>query len=204
MIKKKRGVIKKQGFFERFFAGYKDSWKFITSSKNHLLLILFVFLASALIGVLFPDLFGDQIRDYLIGIYEKVKDFGFWQLFLFIITNNVSSAFFSFALGLFLGIFPVIMSVINGYVLGFVAGKSVSVQGLSVLWRLLPHGIFELPAIFLSMSIGLRIGLCIFSSSGRRNFRSVFVQSFFVFLRFVIPLLIIAGIIESTLIILVK
>ena len=197
-VKEGSSVLKK------FFSGYRDSLSFLVDSKNYFLFVLFIFLFSAFVGVVYPQFFSNQIKDYLVNLYDQVKDLGFWHLFLFIINNNVSSAFFGFLLGLFFGIFPIFVSVVNGYVLGFVAGKSVSLSGLPILLRLLPHGIFELPAVFISAGLGLRIGFSFFTKNGRKNFWNVFVQSVLAFLRFVVPLLIIAGFIEAGLIILLK
>ncbi|MEK6919236.1 MAG: stage II sporulation protein M [Nanoarchaeota archaeon] len=195
---------KSSSFVKRFFVSYGRSWSFLVESKNYFLFILFLFFFSSFIGVVYPHFFSDQIQVYLTSLFDQVKDFGFWRLFLFIINNNVSSAFWSFFAGLAFGFFPIFVSVANGYVLGFVAGKTVSLAGPSVLLRLLPHGIFELPAIFISSSLGVRVGFSFFTHDGRKNFKHIFIQSVLVFLRFVIPLLIVAGLIEAGLIILTK
>lgn len=71
----------------------------------------------------------------------------------------MESSFLGVILGLVLGIFPIIFAIVNGYVLGFVASITVESEGLFVLWRLLPHGIFELPAIFISLGLGLKFGI---------------------------------------------
>jgi stage II sporulation protein M len=183
-----------------FFRGFSDSWSFVKHSKNFILSIVLIFLVSALVGVLFPEFLSDRIKEYLIGLFDRVKDYGFWQLFFFIFSNNLSSAFFSLVLGAAFGVFPLIVAVLNGYVLGFVAGKSASIAGPGILWRLLPHGIFELPAIFLSLGLGLRLGTALFYPDGRKNYYSLVKSCFLAFVRFVIPLLIIAALIESALI----
>jgi len=61
--------------------------------------------------------------------------------------------------GIFLGIFPLIIIIINGYVLGFVANQTAMVFGGGILWRLLPHGIFEIPAIMIAVGLGLKLGI---------------------------------------------
>jgi stage II sporulation protein M len=62
----------------------------------------------------------------------------------------------------FFAITPLVVLVVNGYVLGFVANKSVGSQGILVLWRLMPHGIFEIPAIIISIAVGIRLGMFLF------------------------------------------
>lgn len=179
---------------------YKDSWSFIKDSRNFIFFIIFLFLFSMLVGVLFPNFFEDEIRDYLTSLFDQVKDYGFLELFLFIVKNNLTTALSSVILGLVFGVMPVFSSVINGYVLGFVSGRSVDIAGLSILGRLIPHSIFELPAIFISAGIGLRLGLAVFSKDSRKNFSLLLKDSVIAFVLFIIPLLIIAGFIESLLI----
>jgi uncharacterized membrane protein SpoIIM required for sporulation len=74
---------------------------------------------------------------------------------------------------------------------------SVAENGIFVLWRLLPHGFFELFAVFISLGMGLKIGGFIFQKKKINFLRDNFLNSFKVFLFIIIPLLIIAAIIES-------
>tara|TARA_Y100000034_G_C6716675_1_gene316852 strand:- start:368 stop:697 length:330 start_codon:yes stop_codon:yes gene_type:complete len=105
------------------------------------------------------------------------------------------------ALGIFLGIFSFLILIVNGYVLGFVASKSVAVEGILVLWRLLPHGIFEIPAVMISAGLGLKLGAYLFVKHKKGDFKQWLLNSLRVFLFIVVPLLIIAAIIEGILII---
>ena len=89
---------------------------------------------------------------------------------------------------------------INGYVLGFVAYLVVNSDGILVLWRLFPHGIFELPAIFISLGLGLKVGTFIFQKKKFESLKKYSLNSLRVFLFIVLPLLIIASIIEGSLI----
>ena len=136
------------------------------------------------------------------------KTFGlnWWQMMVFILDNNLRSSFFSMLAGVFLGIFPVLAAFSNGYVLGFVAEMAVVSEAgfnLGVLWRLVPHGIFEFPAILLSLALGTKFGTFVFAERGKRKkefFRRL-EESLRVFLFIILPLLIIAAIIEGILIV---
>jgi len=88
---------------------------------------------------------------------------------------------------------------LNGYLLGFVAMLSAKSQGIFILWRILPHGIFELPAIFISLGIGLRLGTYAFQKK-KVSFKNWIFSSLRVFILIVLPLLIVAAIIEGALI----
>jgi stage II sporulation protein M len=136
-------------------------------------------------------------------IISETEGFGSIEMIIFLLRNNLQSAFIGMFFGIFLGIVPFINSVANGYVLGFVASEIVSIEGIFILWRILPHGIFELPALFLALGMGLKIGSFIFQKKKIYSLKYYLYNSSLVFLLFVIPLLIIAAIIEGTLIVFV-
>jgi stage II sporulation protein M len=73
-------------------------------------------------------------------------------------------------------------------------------EGILVLWRLLPHGIFELPALFLSAGLGLRLGTFIFRKNKLKSLKNYLFESLRVFLFIIFPFLLIAAIIEGILI----
>jgi len=102
--------------------------------------------------------------------------------------------------GIMLSIFPVLSALVNGYVLGFVASKVSAGSGFFVLWRLLPHGIFELPALFISLGLGLKLGTFVFQKKKLKTLREYLFETIRVFFFIIIPLLIIAAIIEGSLI----
>ena len=93
-----------------------------------------------------------------------------------------------------------IVAVINGYLLGFVASIAVNSNGIGSLWRILPYGIFELPAVFISLGLGLKFGTFLRQKNKGKYFKDYFWNCIRIFILIVIPLLIIAGIIEGTLI----
>jgi len=148
---------------------------------------------------LFPVFFEEQILDLIKDIIAQTEGLGGLELIRFIFVNNLKSSFFAMLLGIFFGIIPFMIILVNGYVLGFVANKTVSSEGFFVLWRLLPHGIFELPAVFISAAIGLKLGLFLFVSKDKswKEFKKWIVDAFRIFVFIVIPLLVVAAIIEG-------
>jgi len=124
------------------------------------------------------------------------------ELVSFIFFNNLQSSFLGMIFGFFLGIFSVITIVVNGYLLGFVSARVVQEGGVFVLWRLLPHGVFELPALFISMGLGLKLGMFVFYKKRFKTLKTFFWNSLRVFVFVIIPLLVIAAVIEGSLIVL--
>jgi uncharacterized membrane protein SpoIIM required for sporulation len=75
-----------------------------------------------------------------------------------IMTNNLSVALTTFAMGITAGIGTVYMIAFNGLLLG-VIGMACGLAGMSLqLWSFVaPHGVLELPAIVIAGSAGLRL-----------------------------------------------
>lgn len=181
---------------------YKKSWSYIRETRNFIYIFIAVFFFFTLLGFFLPapEPLAEQILKFIEELLEKTQGMSQGELISFIFLNNVQSSFFGMILGVLLGIFPIITIVVNGYILGFVASASVQTNGFFVLWRLLPHGIFELSAIFISLGMGLKLGTFIFQKNKGESFKEYFWNSLRVFLFVVIPLLIVAAVIEGSLI----
>lgn len=181
---------------------YKKSWRYIEETRNFIYFIVATFLVFALVGFFIPapESIANQIFKFIEELLEKTSGMSQTELISFILFNNLKSTFTGMIFGIFFGIFPMISAVANGYVIGFVGVFSVESQGASVLLKLLPHGIFELPAALISIGMGLKLGSFIFQKNIKKAFKEYFWNSLRVFLLVVIPLLIIAAIIEGSLI----
>jgi len=193
---KKRGVL---------VENYKRSWKFIKESKKFIFVIISIFLLFTLVGFFMPapNSISAWIADYIKNIVNETSGFSLIQMISFIFFNNLKSSLAGMILGVFLGIFSILVALFNGYILGFVLSESVKTNGIFILWKLIPHGIFELPAVFISLGLGLRMGAKVLFNRKKGELKKGFYNSLRVFLLVVIPLLIIAAIIEGLLIALV-
>lgn len=181
---------------------YKKSFDYIKESRNFIYSVIGIFFVFALIGFFVPasDILKEQIFKFIQELLEKTQGMSGLELAFFIFWNNIQSSFFGIVLGVFFGIFPIIASIANGYLLGFVSRQSVGIEGILVLWRLFPHGIFELPAIFISFGLGLKLWTFVFQKNKTKAFKEYFLNSLRVFLFVILLLLIIAAIIEGSLI----
>ncbi len=182
---------------------YKDSIRYLKETKNYIIIIVAIFLISAVIGLSFPYNF--RILDNLLkNIINETQGLNTFQLILFILQNNLQAAFYGLLLGIFFGIMPIMNALLNGVVLGYVFSIAKDEGGLLTIWRILPHGIFELPAIFISLGLGLKLGMVIFSKNKSKELKRRLFSSILVFFTIVLPLLIIAAIIEGLLIYFIK
>lgn len=136
---------------------FGESLSYIRESRKEIFFVIALFLFSAIIGYF--------ARDQLAFLNPFLRDLAGWTIGLdiphlvgFILQNNLKSAFISIVFGAFMGVMPLISTVSNGVVVGYVLGIASDAVGFTSWWRLAPHGIFELPAIFISFGIGLRLG----------------------------------------------
>ncbi len=181
---------------------YRKSWNYLAECKYFIFYVIVIFLLFVLIGyfVKAPDSLAEIIFKYLKDIELKTRGFSQIDWMGFIFLNNLISSFLVLILGFFFGIYSIIGAIANGYMVGFVAHFAVSQQGIGSLWKLFPHGIFELPTIFISLGMGLKLGTFLFQKNKLKSLRYFLVNSLWIFFLIVIPLLIVAAVIEGSLI----
>ena len=138
---------------------YKDSFDYIKESKKYILTIIIIFFASAIAGLIIPipEDIVMKLMEILKEIVAQIEGKTTTEIIAFIFLNNTQATLIGLFAGIFLGIVPIILAVTNGFLLGFVSLLSIQTASILSLWRILPHGIFELPAIFSSLGIGLRL-----------------------------------------------
>jgi len=173
--------------------------KYIKESRNYIYIIIALFIISGIFGYLNASrlTFLDLIIKQLL---ESTKDLPGFSLIRFIFLNNIQSAFYGFIFGIIFGIFSMFNALVNGLLIGYVMEKAVSSVGILQTLKLLPHGIFELPAIFISLGLGLKLGTFVLSKKPLKELRRSFLEGLNTFFLIVLPLLIIAAIIEGLLI----
>ena len=117
-----------------------------------------------------------------------------------IMTNNLSVSFVAFAAGILAGLGTIYLVLFNGLLLG-VIGAACWMSGMSLaLWSFVaPHGVLELPAIFISAGAGLRLGRALLfpGTLSRRDSLAVGGAEAVRLLVGAIPMLIVAGVVEG-------
>lgn len=176
---------------------FREAKSYLGESKKFIYSVIIIFIISAIIGFIFRENL-TFIDGFLKELLDKTAGLNTIEMIFFILQNNLQSAFFSIIFGIFLGIFPIFSALSNGVVLGYVMKSSYEIAGFGIWLRLLPHGIFELPAIFIAFGVGIKLGFSILK--GVEKFRKEFYKAANIFMMIIIPLLIVAAIIEGLLI----
>jgi len=112
-----------------------------------------------------------QLMGQLEEVVNRIRENGggplatFWAIY----SNNVVSALMMMAMGVFFGFFPVFGMLANGILLGYVFStyQTMGVNPWLVFAAgILPHGVFELTAVFLAAGFGMRLGGLVLRSIG--------------------------------------
>lgn len=158
--------------------GYYMLKQFINSivdNQRNIKIATTIFFASLVAGYFFVDInsgFINNLLNQFAGIVEKIQESdNALYISFFIFINNLKAALLMIILGLFFGVFPILALAINGMLIGFVL-KLIAINSGNLLmffiFGILPHGIFEIPAIIIAAALGMKLGFSIFSL-GRKN-----------------------------------
>jgi uncharacterized membrane protein SpoIIM required for sporulation len=169
-----------------------------------------IFWLGALAGMFFVLSNPDYMREFLpASLVASIEQHKMWtdsivsikpQASSGIMTNNLSVSFMAFASGITAGIGTLYLLFFNGMMIG-VIGTACATYGMSVpLWSFVsPHGVLELPAIFIAGGAGLRLARALLFPGvlSRRDSLAVGGTEAVRLLVGVIPMLIVAGTIEA-------
>jgi stage II sporulation protein M len=177
--------------------------KYIWGLKYYLLAIVLIFVAFYAIGYIavmtVPDM-GDMVVSNFKQEVSPLKELSPVGLMLGIFANNAFKCLLVIVLGLALGIAPVIFILANGLILGIVIGVTMKSTGLLyVLVGVVPHGIIELPMVFISAAIGLKLGVDVLRALLGKNVNVVdkLVESLMIYIVWIFPLLFLAAFVET-------
>ncbi|OQX96120.1 hypothetical protein B6I21_01850 [candidate division KSB1 bacterium 4572_119] len=174
---------------------------FHTIDWNLFFLASFLFFAGVLaaIPVVKKDI--TFLLLYPLWVWKKLKEIleknnSFLKLFFLIFVFNSLSLFTNFLSGFGI-ILPYLLLLFTGLNVGIIGYKEGKLKALFVMF-LSPHAFFELPALWMSAMLGMKIGANLVSSA--TEIFDLFGLGLLFFGGIIIPLLLIAALIESALI----
>ena len=178
---------------------------YIYSSKKYFLASAGIFIVSFVIGYLISARNPDASENLLgllketFGSITSLEPFG---RMLEIFKNNVRNSFMALIFGLGFGIVPFFFVAVNGIVLGILVEFFIKKQGvIFVIAAILPHGIIELPMVIMSVGIGFRLGHDTYFITRHQKTTNELLnelkQGVIFYFKIIVPLLLLAAIIES-------
>lgn len=147
----------------------RTEWPFLAAATG---IITFVALFSYVLVMLNPSLAWqilpegfEFLSEYVVNRHEEGGD---WlpltirpSSVVEILTNNIGVAFYAFAGGIFLGLGTLYILYVNGTMLGTIIAAFAQADAVASInfWGFVaPHGVIELPAIFIAAATGLMLG----------------------------------------------
>lgn len=177
--------------------------KYIWGLKYYLLAIVLIFAAFYAIGYIavmtVPDMGNTVVSNFRQEV-SPLKELSPVGLMLGIFANNALKCLLVMVLGLAFGIAPVLFIVANGLILGIVVGVTMrSTSLLYVLVGVVPHGVIELPMVFISAAIGLKLGVDVLKAllGKKESVVDKLVESLLVYIVWIFPLLFLAAFVET-------
>lgn len=186
----------KETFLDSIGKNYMEALADLRRVRWLILAAAIIFIAGIAIGARHPS-WSEGSLSALKQFARQLSRENLFALVLAIFLRNSLVASVCVVSGPLLGVLPLLISVLNGLILGSALSYVDEAHRVTALLLLLPHGIFELPALFTACGIGLWQGITVFQKNATplRERRSRSLRILFIV---VIPLLLIAAIIEGT------
>jgi stage II sporulation protein M len=178
---------------------------YIHRLRPYLTTSIVLFSVGAALGLIiineFPHM-TDSLEESLQAFIKQFHGLPKLKLAAAIFLNNSVKTFAVILLGIFFGVVPTLFLIANGAALTVVLTLSTQSRGIGLsLLSVVPHGILELPAVFLGTAIGLMLGA---SFTRRLTTKSEDIrigaelgQALKFFVIIIVPLLIAAAFVEA-------
>ena len=176
--------------------------------RYFLLLIVSLFVLCIILGYAISVIAPTMTDTLLSGLEQKAADLSARSplgMTLGIFLNNAFVCLLEIVLGIVtFGIFPAFSIASNGVIIGVALGMVITKYGAVVgvlvfVLGLLPHGIFELTAVFMSAAMGIKLFYDIVRSAikwdGRIILNSLW-ETFRIYVFWILPILLVAAFVE--------
>lgn len=175
---------------------FSDTKKTISEAKYCILIATVLYCCALVVGWAYSDnfpFFLEQVRK----LAEQFMGQNALTFTFKIFARNLIATYLTMCLLVLFGTFPAFAAVFNGLILGWVIAKASGVLGSKIAIMLVPHGVFEWPAMMIGWGIGIWRGFGYRFSEPRSSSMERWKKANIVFLTIVLPLLFFAAIIEG-------
>lgn len=147
------------------------------SYRRWLLVAIFLFGIGLLAGLATPISTDDLLAEDTAALGELIDFFGLLpqsSALVFIFIKNVTAVLTSFVFSPIFCLAPIMALSFNGWLIGLVSTVVIEQESLGYLLAgLLPHGIFELPALIMgeaaALSFGAAVVMAVFQRERRKE-----------------------------------
>jgi uncharacterized membrane protein SpoIIM required for sporulation len=175
---------------------YIESLNDLREACGPIIISVIIFIAGLSIGMMYPERFS-EIRSSFERITEQYAGREISALIVFIFSRNSLAAAIPIVLGAVLGVAPFMGAITNGLLVGIMLYDVIALKAFGAALLLIPHGIFELPALFMAWGLGLWQGAWFLERDKRGALKERTYKSLRIYFLIIVPLLIIAAVIEG-------
>lgn len=178
--------------------------EYLSRNKSLIIVSAFILLFSAILGVVFSS----SIKTFVLEIFKQMisqipLNDGFTAQAWFFFQNNMRANLVIILFGFLFSVFSIMSIVLNGLIIGF---TYTMVSPIQFVAGIVPHGIFELSAVVLSLSgafIATKFEVKLIRALFKHNFKeelsnsSLYIKDIIFTIMVVFVLLVIAAVIEA-------
>jgi stage II sporulation protein M len=173
--------------------------------KPYLLILTIIFVVSFFAGTVAPASVRMEATKAFQFVVDNYRGLEGGKLFFAILLQNVTASILILLSGVLVGIVPILSMGSNGYFLGVLYRQAAEGSGYSkAAWKVLPHGIFEIPGLLIAASCGLWLGVMVVRRMRGKEgtlLRFHIEHAFRRYFAVVFPLLVVGAAIETALIV---
>jgi uncharacterized membrane protein SpoIIM required for sporulation len=175
---------------------YAAALSTLYQARYSILIALFVYAASCLGGWIYAEALGffQQAAGSLAGKFAG-KSGAVFILSLF--AHNLVATYTIMCLLTLWGLLPMVTAIANGLILGWIVVTAGSPSPVDAAVMLVPHGLFEWPAMMIAWGVGLWRGAGYRFSADPGTYVQRWKRSNQLFFLIVLPLLLLAAIVEG-------
>lgn len=180
---------------------FKKDMRYLYTLRVYILVVIVIFLVSSVWGYVYTertDEGKEMTKEFIKGMSKGTGSK--MEMVTEIFKNNIYNNLLAI-----IGV-GVITSIINGIAIGGIiqfVGRMHIGGGLGFILSILPHGILEFPLMFISMGIGLRLGCVVLKNILKEwnedivgEIKDEFKKGLFFYIKWIIPLTLVAALIE--------
>jgi uncharacterized membrane protein SpoIIM required for sporulation len=175
---------------------FHDALKTISEARTWIFVALVLYACAAFVGWTRADNFSfleAQIERLAAQFADRNAITFIFKIFL----HNLIATYFAMCFVVLFGAVPTVIAIFNGLVLGWVIAKSPGGSTANIWLVLVPHGIFEWPAMSIAWGVGLWRGVGYRFSRTAGTWRERWEAANKIYFTVTLPLLFLAAVIEG-------
>jgi uncharacterized membrane protein SpoIIM required for sporulation len=158
--------------------------------------VLVVYVTSSLIGWVHADSLV-ALQQAASGLAEKFADKHGPAFVFTLFLHNLTATYITMCLVTLWGLVPILSATVNGLLLGWIVVTALDASLVDAAVMLVPHGLFEWPAMVIAWGVGLWRGVGHRFTIAPGSYGQRWKRSNRVFVLVVAPLLLVAAVIEG-------